>query len=73
MGEKERFEVLLEAIHHEVRIIAEGLVSLRTELRTEMQEGFRSIRQDVADLRSDFKLFIKATNQRFSVLEAKVK
>ena len=73
MGEKERFEVLLEEIHHEVQIIAEGLVSLRTELRTEMQEGFRSIRQDIADLRSDFKLFVKATNQRLSVLEAKVK
>ena len=73
MGEKERFEVLLEEIRHEVQIIAEGLVSLRTELRTEMQEGFRSIRQDVADLRSDFKLFVKAANQRLSVLETKVK
>ncbi len=35
-SEKERFEVLLEEVRDDVTTIAEGLVSLRNELKQEM-------------------------------------
>lgn len=73
MGEKERFEVLLEEVRGDVKLIAEGLVSLRNELRFEMREGFSSVRGEIADLRTAFKMFSKQTDQRFGILEGKIK
>ena len=73
MGKKERFEVLLEEVRHDVKTIAEGLVSLRGE----MERGFQSIRLDlggeIAGLRSDLKLYMKQADKRLVFLEAKVK
>lgn len=72
MKEKERFEILLEEVRGDVKIIAEGLVSLKNELRFEMHEGFRLVKQEISDLRTAFVSFAKKTDQRLEVLEAKV-
>ena len=73
MEGKERFEVLLEEIRGDVKIIAEGLVSLRSE----MERGFQSLRQElkeeIADLRNTFKLYAKQTDRRLATLEARGK
>ena len=73
MGEKERFEVLLEEVRGDVKMIAEGLVSLGSELRFEMHEGFGSVRGEIADLRTAFKLYAKQSEQRIALLEGRVK
>ena len=67
MGEKERFEVLLEEIRGEVKIIAEGLVALREE----MNPRFTFVESQIAELRSDFRLFVRHTDQRLVALETK--
>jgi len=72
MGEKERFEVLLEEIRGEVKIIAEGLVALRQEMNERFDSLYRQLHSEIGDLRADVKLFVKATNQRFLILESKV-
>ncbi|MBI4436151.1 MAG: hypothetical protein HY590_01890 [Candidatus Omnitrophica bacterium] len=73
MGEKERFEVLLEEVRDGVKIVAEGLISLRNEMKQEMEQGFQSVRQEIVDLRILFKIFAKQTDQRLALLESKVK
>ena len=67
MGEKERFEILLEEIRGEVKIIVEGLVALREE----MNRRFTFVESQIAELRSDFKLFVRHTDQRLIALETK--
>ena len=73
MKEKERFEILLEEIRGDIKMIAEGLVSLRNEFRYEMDEGFKSVRQEIADLHTAFVSYAKKTDQRLVILESKVK
>jgi hypothetical protein len=50
MGEKERFEILLEEIRHDVRIIAEG----HNALLQEMSRGFGSLKAELSELSSMF-------------------
>ena len=73
MGDKERFEVLLEEVGHDVKTVAEGLVTLDEKV----ERGFQSLRQefksDMGGLRSDLRLYMKQTDRRFVLLEAKVK
>lgn len=67
MGEKERFEILLEEIRHDVKTIAEG----HEALLQEMSRGFESLRTELRDLRSMLELYAKSTNKRLEVLEAR--
>jgi hypothetical protein len=67
MGEKERFEILLEEIRHDVRIIAEG----HNALLQEMSRGFGSLKAELSELSSMFELYAKQTNKRLELLEAR--
>ena len=69
MGEKERFEVLLEEIRGEVKMIAEGLMALREA----MDRRFAFLELQIAELRSEFKFFVKHVDQRLVSLETKLK
>ncbi len=69
MGEKERFEVLLEDIRDSVKRIAEGHDSLRRE----MEKGFHSLAHEISDLRGAFKIYAKQSEHRFEAIEAKIK
>ena len=73
MGEKERFEVLLEAVHGDVKIIAEGLVGLRREMERRFELLFEALHQEIGDLRTEFRFLAKQTDRRLSILEGKVK
>ena len=67
MGEKERFEVLLEEIRHDVKTIAEG----HEALLLEMSRGFEGLRTELSELRSMLELYAKHTNKRLEVLETR--
>ena len=71
MGEKERFEVLLEEIRGDVKTVAEGLVALRQEMERGFESLYRGLHSEIAKLRSDFRLFVKHTDQRLITLETK--
>ena len=47
MGEKERFEILLEEIRHDVKTIAEG----HDALLQEMSRGFGTFRNEVTSIK----------------------
>ena len=69
MGEKERFEVLLEEVRHDVKTIAEG----QQVFRAEVERRFQLVDRQFTDLRSDLKLYARQTEKHFSLLEARVK
>lgn len=71
MGEKERFEVLLEEIRSDVKTIAEGLAALRQEMERGFESLYQGLHSEIADLRSDFKLFVRHMDQRVTALETK--
>ena len=71
MGEKERFEVLLEAIQGDVRTIAEGLETLRQEMNRRFESLYQQLHSEIDGLRGDFKLFVKHTDRRLVTLETK--
>ena len=73
MGEKERFEVLLEEIRGDIRLIAEGLSGLRQEMGRRFDAMYQALHQEISHLRSDFKLYAKQTDQRLIALETKRK
>ena len=49
MGEKERFEVLLEEMRGDIKLIAEG----HGTLQSRMDLGFQEVNRKVEELRSD--------------------
>ena len=69
MKEKERFEVLLEGVQGDIKIIAEGLVGLRQE----MERRFDIVFQEIFSLKAAFNLYAKQNDKRLSLLETKVK
>ena len=70
MGEKERFEVLLEEVRDDVRTVAEGLAVLRQEMERGFESLYQGLHSEIAELRSDFKFFVKHTD-RLVALETK--
>lgn len=69
MGEKERFEVLLEEIRRDIKIVAEGLVGLRQE----MERRFEIVYQEISELKAAFKLYAKQADKRLTILETRIK
>ena len=69
MGEKERFEVLLEEVQGDIKIIAEGLVGLRQE----MERRFDSVSQEISALKALFNFYAKQNDKRLALLETKIK
>ena len=67
MGEKERFDILLEQIQHGVKIIAEG----HDALLQEMSRGFSSLKTEISKLRTMLEFYAKHTNKRLEVLETR--
>ena len=80
MGEKERFEVLLEQIRGDIKILAEGLTGLRQEMERRFETLYQALHQEISDVRREvidgrnvFKLYAKQTDQRLVAWETKRK
>ena len=69
MKEKERFEILLEEVRGDIKIIAEGLVGLRQE----MERRFEIVYQEISGLKAAFNLYAKQTDKRLALLESRIK
>ena len=76
MSEKERFEILLEEVRGDIRILAEGLTGLRQEMERRFETLYQALHQEISDVRREvidgrnvFKLYAKQTDQRLIALE----
>ena len=75
MGEKERFEILLEEVRGDIRILAEGLTGLRQEMERRFETLYQALHQEIAgvrlevvDLRNVFKFYAERTDHRLIAL-----
>ncbi len=73
MGEKERFEVLLEEVRGNVKQIAEGQVGLRQEMNHRFDSLYGALHGEILDLKTAFKTYAKQTDHRITILESKAK